>query len=31
MAEVAAIGLPHENLGETVAVAVVFKRLGPSV
>ncbi|CAK9006001.1 unnamed protein product [Durusdinium trenchii] len=25
VAEVAAIGLPHENLGETVAVAVVFK------
>ena len=27
VAEVAAVGMPHENLGETVAVAVVFKHL----
>lgn len=26
VAEVAAVGMPHENLGETVAVAVVFKK-----
>ncbi|CAJ1411401.1 unnamed protein product [Effrenium voratum] len=30
VAEVAAVGMPHENLGETVAVAVVFKK-GSSV
>lgn len=28
VAEVAAVGMPHENLGETVAVAVVFKTPG---
>lgn len=28
MAEVAAVGMPHDNLGETVAIAVVFKCLG---
>ena len=28
VAEVAAVGMPHENLGETVAIAVVFKCLG---
>jgi len=28
VAEVAAVGMPHDNLGETVAIAVVFKCLG---
>jgi len=26
VAEVAAVGMPHDNLGETVAIAVVFKK-----